>query len=152
VNPVFINAASERSVSIPLAHEKDFWERRTGGRRPVPEILSSITTAIALGKQLIAVGEKTKNAQLKNLVADLLLKLAEIKTQLASVMEENTRLKSQISNLESTKGEGEVCPKCRKSGWRVTDSRPDPIFGEAGTARRTYRCDQCGFSEEKLVT
>jgi hypothetical protein len=118
----------------------------------MPEILSSITTAIAIGKQLIEVGEKTKNAQLKHLVADLLLKLAEIKTQLASVMEENTRLKSQISDLESTTGEGEVCPKCRKHGWRVTDSHPDTIFGHAGALRRTYKCDLCGFSEQQLVT
>jgi hypothetical protein len=116
------------------------------------EILSTITTAIGIGKQLIAFGEKTQNAELKNVVADLLLKLAEIKTQLASVIEDNSRLKTQIRELESATGKGEICPKCRKYGWRVASSRPDTVFGQAGGIRRTYKCDLCGFSEQMLVT
>jgi len=84
------------------------------------------------------------------LVADLNLELAEIKMQLAGVLEENTRLKSRISDLESI--EGEKCPKCRKQGWQLESSQPDPLFGQAGGIRRLYKCTLCGFSEDYLLT
>jgi hypothetical protein len=56
--------------------------------------------------------------------------------QLAGVLEDNTRMKSKITELESV--EGEKCPKCRKQGWQLVGSHRDSIFGEAGGRRRTY--------------
>jgi hypothetical protein len=116
----------------------------------MPEIISSITSAVAIVRKLKEVSDKIKDADFKNLLADLNLELAEIKMQLAGVMEENTRFKARISELEST--EGEKCPKCQKRGWQVESSRPDPVFGQAGGIRRTYKCSLCGFSEEHLLT
>jgi len=115
----------------------------------MPEIFSSISSAIAIARKLKEVSDKTKDADFRNLLPDLNLELAEIKTQLAEVMEENTRLKAKISDLEST--EGEKCPKCRKRGWQLASSRPDSIFGEVGGIRRTYKCALCGFSEGMLI-
>ena len=98
------------------------------------EIISSVSSAIAIVKKLKEVSDKIKDANFKNLLADLNLELAEIKTQVAEVMEENTRLKAKISSLEST--EGEKCPKCLKRGWKLERSFPDPTFGELGGLRR----------------
>src|SRR5260370_13486539 len=104
----------------------------------MPEIVSSISSAIAIAKKLREVSDKIKDADLKNLLADLTLELAEIKTHLAEVMEENTRLKAKISDLEST--EGEKCLKCLKRGWKLESGHPDPVFGELGGRRRIYKC------------
>jgi hypothetical protein len=117
----------------------------------MPEIISSISSAIAIAKKLKDVSDKIKDADFKTLlVADLNLELAEIKMQLAGVLEENTRLKSKISDLESV--EGEKCPKCRKHGWELKRSHPDIVFGSGGGIRRFYECSLCGFSEDYLVT
>jgi hypothetical protein len=116
----------------------------------VPEIISSITSAIVIARKLKEVSDKIKDANFKNLVADLTLELAKIKTQLAEFMEENTRLKSKINDLENNGGE--KCPKCLRRGWGLESSHPDPTFGELGAIRRTYKCSLCGFSENKLIT
>ena len=116
----------------------------------MPEIMSSISSAITIAKKLKVVSDKVKDADFKNLLADLNLELAGIKMQLAEVMEENIRQKAKISDLEST--EGEKCPKCRKRGWQLESSNPDPVFGEVGGIHRTYKCTLCGFSEGMLLT
>ena len=67
----------------------------------------------------------------------------------AALAEENTTLKQRIRELEGL--DGEKCPKCRRMGWRIVDSKPDPTFGDLGGTRRTYKCSECGLSESKLV-
>ena len=116
----------------------------------MPDIISSISAAIATAKKLKEISDKTKDAELRNLLADLSLELAEIKTQLADVNEENRQLKVKVRTLEST--EGEQCPKCRKHGWQLESSQRDPTFGDVGGIRRMYKCSLCGFSESKLIT
>lgn len=116
----------------------------------MPEIIASISAAIATAKKLKEVADKTKDADLRNLLADLSLELAEVKTQLADMTEENRRLKDKVRALEST--EGEQCPKCRKHGWQLESSTRDPIFGDVGGVQRLYKCSLCGFSESKLIT
>jgi hypothetical protein len=108
----------------------------------------SVSSAIAIVKKLKQISDKIKNADFQNLLADLNLRLAEIKTQWAECMEENGRLKTKISTLEVT---GERCPRCLQLGWRLEASGPDLIFGEAGGIRRRYKCALCGLSEEKFV-
>ena len=65
-------------------------------------------------------------------------------------MEENFKLKEKIRALEAV--EADPCPKCRKRTYELESSRPDPTFGEVGAIRRTYKCSDCGFSEQKLIT
>lgn len=116
----------------------------------MPDIIAAISTAISTAKKLKEVSDKIKNADLKNLLADLTLELAEIKTQLADVTTENTQLKARIRELESA--EGEPCPKCRKRGWHVENSQRDPTFGDVGGIRRNYKCSFCDYAESILVT
>ena len=116
----------------------------------MPEILTTLASAFSTAQKLKEIGDKIKDADLRNLVADLNLELANIKTQLADVTDENRQLKAKVLDLEST--EGEQCPKCKKRGWQLESSHPDPTFGELGGVRRTYKCSLCGFSENKLIT
>lgn len=116
----------------------------------MPEIIASISAAISTAKKLKEISDKIKDAELRNLLADLSLELAEIKTQLADMMDENRQLKEKIRKFENT--EGEPCPKCRRPGWQLESSRPHPLFGEVGVIERMYKCSLCGFSESKQIT
>jgi len=115
----------------------------------VPDLVSSLSTAISIASRLKKISENIKDAEFKNLLADLSLELADLKMKLAGVLEDNVRLKERVKDLE--KVGGELCVKCHKYGWQLETSTPDPIFGPVGGIRRTYKCSFCGFSEEKLV-
>lgn len=116
----------------------------------VADVVASISTAISIASRLKKISENIKDAEFKNLLADLSLELADVKMKLAGVLEENIKLTEKIRELENV--EGEPCPRCHKRGWQLQDSKPDPHFGRLGGIRRTYKCSLCGFSEEKLVT
>jgi hypothetical protein len=116
----------------------------------MPEVFATIASALATAKKMKEISDKIKDAELRNLVGDLSLELAEIKIQLANVAEENSQLKARIRSLESM--EGEKCPKCRRPGLQLESSTPDAIFGDVGGMRRLYKCSLCGFSESKLIT
>jgi len=107
------------------------------------EIISSISNAISLVSKLKKVSENIRDAEFKNLLADLSLELAEAKMKMASLIGENADLQEKTRRLESV--EGEPCPKCRKRGWHIEKSDPDEIFGELRGIRRTYQCSLCGF-------
>lgn len=114
------------------------------------EIISSISNAVSLVSRLKKISENIRDAEFKNLLADLSLELAEAKLKMASLIGENADLQDRIRVLESV--EGDPCPKCRKRGWHIEKSAPDENFGELGGIRRTYQCSLCGFTEEQLVT
>ena len=114
------------------------------------DLISSVSTAITIAKRLKEINDHIKDAEFKNLLADLSVELADVKLKLAEVIEENLTLKGKIRELQNT--EGEPCPKCRKSGWQLESSEPDPVFGELGGIQRVYKCSVCGFSEKKIVT
>ena len=116
----------------------------------VSDLVSSVSTAITLAKRLKDIGENIKGAEFKNVLADLTLELADVKLKLADVLEENVRLKNEIAALKNV--EGDPCPKCRKRGWQLESSRPDPVFGELGGLRMLFRCNSCGYSEDRLDT
>jgi len=108
----------------------------------------TFSTAISILKKLKEIGDRIKDAELKSVIADLTLELAEVKTRLAGVLEENIALKEQAKALAA---DGDPCPRCRKRTWSVESSEPDKTFGPLGGIRRTYRCSECGFVEKKLV-
>jgi lipopolysaccharide biosynthesis regulator YciM len=111
--------------------------------------MQSFTTAVDLLKRLRAANEKIKNADFANLIADLNLEFADVKMKLAGVIEENLKLKEQIRVLQAV--DGAPCPKCRKRTYQLESSRPDPLMGDLGATRRTYKCTACGFGEDKLT-
>lgn len=107
----------------------------------MPPIIPSLTAAFTTTKKLMEISEKIKDAELRNLIGDLNLKLADIKTQLANTIDENIQLRAKIKFLEGT--EGEKCPKCRRLGWQLESSTRDPIFGDLGGVQRLYKCSLC---------
>ena len=114
------------------------------------DIINTISSAISMASKLKEISQNIKNAEFKNILADLSLELAEAKLKLASIITENTQLKERIHTLENI--DGDPCPKCHKRGWNIVDSKPDKEFGELGAIRRSYKCSFCNFSEEILIS
>jgi predicted RecB family endonuclease len=114
------------------------------------DIIASVKGALGVVQRLKEVSDKLHDAETQNLIGDLNLKLAEIKTLLAEVIDENTELKAKVKRLESA--DGDPCPRCRKRTWVVVSSQPDPVMGELGAIRRTYQCSSCGLSESQMFT
>jgi hypothetical protein len=112
--------------------------------------ITSLTNAINLVLRLKKISDHVRDAEFKNLLADLSLELAEAKLKMASLMDENLTLQNRIKELENVNGD--PCPKCHKRGWHIEKSVPDKMFGEAGALRRTYQCSLCGFTEERVET
>ena len=112
--------------------------------------MTSLSTAIDIAKRLRAVNENVKNAEFANLIADLNMEFADLKLKMAGVVEENLKLNARIRELESI--EADPCPKCKKRTWELESSRPHPTFGDSGVFLRSYRCSECGFKDQKLIT
>src|SRR5262245_8970591 len=85
------------------------------------DLATSLSTAFGILKRLKDINENIKNSEFSNLIADLSMELAEVKMRLAGVIEENVKLKEQIRELQNV--EGDPCPRCRKRGWHVEDSK-----------------------------
>ncbi|NLF99548.1 MAG: hypothetical protein GX565_05285 [Lentisphaerae bacterium] len=113
------------------------------------DLISAVTTAIGIARKLREVEERLHDAELKCLLADLSLELAETKVKLSELIQENQQLKQQVAKLECAE---DICPKCKKQGWAMEKSEPDRIFGPLGGLRKTFLCRLCGYSEEKLDT
>lgn len=113
----------------------------------MPDIIGGISNVISLATRLKAISDNIKNAEFSNMLADMLLELADTKAKSAGLIEQNTQLQQRIRELE----QGELCPSCHERGWQLESSRPDPMFGVLGVASRSYKCSACGFTEETLV-
>jgi hypothetical protein len=114
--------------------------------------ITAITNAIGLLTRLKTISDNIRNAEMKNLLADLSLELAEVKMKMAGLINENLELQNKIKELESV--EGDPCPKCHKRGWQIESSRKHPSRGLAlvGVVLRTYKCSICGFTEEEMIS
>ncbi len=110
------------------------------------DLLPGISRAVALATRLRVISELGRDAEFKQLVADLLLELAEVQLKLDELMHENAALKGQIQSQSNPKGER--CPRCFEFGWRVTNSRP---HGQLGGMVQTYSCAKCGLKEEVVL-
>lgn len=62
-------------------------------------VMTSLSTAVDLFGQLRAVSDKVKDAEAKNLIADLGLALADLKTHLVDLREENFQLRTEAAKL-----------------------------------------------------
>lgn len=114
----------------------------------MPEIIASITSAIAIVKNLSKLSDKLKNAELNGLIADLSLEMSELKMRMSELVDENTQLKAAARALDSPVHD--PCPRCGKRTWKVESSRPDRDFGDMGGMIRTYKCAECAFTEDKF--
>jgi regulator of replication initiation timing len=114
----------------------------------MPDIITSMTTAVSLLSRLKKIGENIKDAEFKNAVADLTLEMADLKMKIAALVEENTQLQTRVKELENQ--EGEPCPKCRQRTWELVSSKPNQEFDFAGVLDRIYKCSSCEFSETHM--
>jgi predicted RNA-binding Zn-ribbon protein involved in translation (DUF1610 family) len=110
------------------------------------DLFPEISRAVALATRLRVISERGRDAESKQLVADLLLELAGVQLRLDELLNENAALKGQLQTHSNPKGER--CPRCFEFGWRVTASRP---HGQLGGMVQTYGCAKCGLKEEVVV-
>lgn len=68
------------------------------------DIVTAVSGAIGLTKQLLELASVAKDAKAKGVLADLQLQLAEIKSKLADVTGENAELKRANAELRSELG------------------------------------------------
>ncbi|MBV8975061.1 MAG: hypothetical protein JOY74_08065 [Sinobacteraceae bacterium] len=110
------------------------------------DLQPGIARAVALATRLRIMSELGRDAEFKQLVADLLLELAEVQLKLDEVLNENAGLKGQLQSQSDPSGER--CPRCFELGWRVLNTR---AHGQSGGMVHTYSCGKCGLKEEVVV-
>lgn len=113
------------------------------------DIQNAVTTSITIAKKLREVSERMKDAEVKLLIADLSIELANVKQNLAELLQENTDLREKLRAAETA--EGDPCPRCRKRTWSLTSSKPSRRMGDMGVLDRTYTCSSCNFTETYTV-
>jgi hypothetical protein len=115
----------------------------TTGAKTMTDILTAIAGAIGITKQLLEIVSVSKDAAAKTMIADLQLQLAEIKSRLSELINENTSLREDLRKATSREdevvfrnglyyspsGDGPFCAPCwddKKKKIRV--SGDDGIF------------------------
>jgi hypothetical protein len=106
------------------------------------ELAQMIGTCMGLVTRLRTISERSRDADLKGVVADLLLQLAEMQLKLDEVLTGSASVKGQ------GKPQGELCPRCGELGWKPVDTRGQGSVGVSGRMSRTYKCSKCGLKEE----
>jgi hypothetical protein len=94
------------------------------------ELIAGLTSAIDIGKRLSLLNEKIKDADIKMLIADLNIELANAKNNIAELITENQKLKSEIDNLKNDKVD-----KLQFKGGAYYDTAGDGPFCDVMTAR-----------------
>ena len=111
--------------------------------------ISTVSTAITIATRLREISKNIKDAEFKNLLADLNLELADAKLKIADLISENAVLRGKLNSL--TSATGERCPKCNNRTFEIISTKPHPIFGEMGAKEREHKCSACGFAESKFI-
>lgn len=118
--------------------------------------LSALKTAADLARALRDAAKvgSIKSDELAGRIAEVYDYISDSKQALLGAQETISHLRAENESLKMKLAdtvEAEPCPSCRKKGWHVESSRPDPAFGDLGAARRVYRCRFCQFSESKIT-
>ena len=91
------------------------------------DLISTTSTVIQLLTWLRDINKNIENAEFSNVLADLSLELANLKIQVAGLLEENDKLKRQLAEKNDTEiifkdfayyttsGDGPFCPACYDS-------------------------------------
>jgi hypothetical protein len=130
------------------------------------DVLTLVATAIDTLKKLRAVSEKIKDAESRNLIADLSIALADLKSEVAGLKEENRWLQAELNQKRTREQHGEqlvvrdgvlyfneppsgkpagpYCPNCKENGNRLVlmkDNRNTPFQQIC-----KFRCPECQSS------
>ena len=136
----------------PEAVHSHRWAQKTGDE--MADVITTVTAAINLTKQLLGLAVVAKDANAKLVIADLQVQLAELKTRLAELIEENNQLKQEIRKVSATEtdvvlkkgmyftqdGDGPFCTACydsKKQMIRVSE------MGAAFHPIARWRCNVC---------
>ncbi|GAB3672233.1 hypothetical protein [Salinisphaera aquimarina] len=116
------------------------------------DLISTTTTAIQLVSRLREVNKNIANAEFNNLIADLSIELANMKVQVAGLIEEHDSLRRQLSSKNnpeltfkefayySEDGDGPFCPGCYDSdGKKVRLAKFSGAFKTFGS----HNCPVC---------
>ena len=80
-------------------------------------------------------------------------KIIELREEVLKLKEENLCLREEYLQAKQeleTYTKGDLCPKCKKHTWGLHSSRPHPTFGDMGTLEKTFKCNDCGYSEIRM--
>jgi hypothetical protein len=117
---------------------------------------ATISAALTSVKAILDLAKNANDAQLamkiSSEVANVQGRLIDVQQQALSIQDENQRLREENRQLKAQladTAQAEPCPSCHKRAWRVISTSPDPTFGELGVSLRVYKCDSCGFTENK---
>lgn len=119
----------------------------------MPDVIASISAAIALSRQLVDLNAKVKNAEFQSILSDLQLQLAEVKIRLADVLQERDDLKRKLQAKDelpevrvvgdvyyTTEHEGPYCTSCYDANERLIRVTP---MGGPFQLHAKYRCNMC---------
>lgn len=109
------------------------------------ELAQMIGSCMGLVARLRTLSERSRDPDFKQIVADLLLQLAEVQLKLDEVLSDGSAPKAQ------GKPQVELCPRCGELGWKPVDTRGQGTVGISGRMSRTYKCAKCGLKEEVPV-
>lgn len=111
------------------------------------DVLSSVSAAIGIATRLKEISLNIRDAEFKNLLADLSLELADVKLKLAEVItenaslkEDNVKLREQIRNLESGSKTSRDLTYEAPFYWLMRDGKRDGPF-----------CQKCYDSKAKRI-
>ena len=109
------------------------------------DLNQALAHAIGLATRLRSMSEKIRDPQFKGTADNLLLELAELQLKFEAFSTEHAALKAQVSAAANP--QGERCPRCFETGWKVTGTRPD----KNGRVIQTYTCPKCKLKEDVLI-
>lgn len=94
-------------------------------------------------KKITDLSKKGMTLELQERIADLREEVIKVKEDNVQLRNDNLDLKQRIEELS----EGERCPKCKQPTWNLEGSKPHHIYGYQGILVRSYKCTNCGYSE-----
>ncbi len=68
------------------------------------DLIATVTSAVALVRQLAELNAKSKDAKLHDLIGDLTLEMSKLKSQMAQLIDENTDLKAKLKKATGNPG------------------------------------------------
>ena len=117
-------------------------------------VFTAVANSIQIVSRLREINKNVENAEFSNALADLGLELAQLKSELASVLDENTLLKAQLATVQEPKPdleykagayfkngvEGPFCSGCYDNNGKLV--RMSPVPGR-GSRLASHICPVC---------
>jgi hypothetical protein len=87
-------------------------------------------------------------------LGDALASLFELREKLFELQQENHGLRGEVLSQKALINKltnGDPCPKCHTGRWSIESSGGHPMPGDMGAIQRVYKCDDCGYTENKIL-